>query len=148
VTGVARARIRTLDVRWSWARGARRAREVRGAGGNESSERGTVTAELAVALPGVVLLCVALLVTGQAVVGEVRCTDAARAAARLAARGESSSAVVAEGLRRAPPGAVVDVSRAGDLVRVEVRAPLRGALPGWAGLSTTATATASVEGAR
>jgi hypothetical protein len=108
-------------------------------------QSGTVTAELAMTLPGVLLLCVALLVTGQAVVGEVRCVDAARAGARLAARGEPDSSVRAEVVRRAPPGASVSVARAGDQVRVSVRAPLRGPTPAWAGLSASAAASASVE---
>ena len=68
------------------------------------SEAGTVTAELAVALPAVVLLAVLLALTGQAVIAQVRCTDAARAAARLAARGEATPAVLTEAGRRAPPG--------------------------------------------
>ena len=75
---------------------------------------GTVTAELAVALPGVMLLAVALLVTGQAVIGEVRCTDAARAGARLAARGESDPAVAAE--VASPPGTQVSIARGATLV--------------------------------
>ena len=111
-----------------------------------SREAGTVTAELAVSLPGVVVLCAALLMAGQAVIGEVRCADAARAGARLAARGEPPSAGVAEADRRGPPGAVVRLSRAGDEVRVAVRAPLGGLAPGWAGLTLTGSATASVEG--
>jgi hypothetical protein len=111
-----------------------------------SVDDGTVTAELAVALPAVVLLCAALLVTGQAAIGEMRCTDAARAAARLAARGEPTSAVAAEANRRAPPGASVGVSRSGGQVRVVVRAPLGGLAPSWAGLTLTGTAFASTEG--
>jgi hypothetical protein len=107
---------------------------------------GTVTAELAVALPGVVLLAVALLVAGQAAIGEVRCTDAARAGARLAARGEPASAVLAETIRLAPPGAQVGVSRAGDEVRVEVSSPLGSPAPSWARLTMRASAVASVEG--
>jgi hypothetical protein len=108
---------------------------------------GTVTAELAVALPGVVLLAVALLVVGQAGIGEVRCTDAARAGARFAARGEAASAVAAEAARLAPPGARVAVTRSGDAVRVDVTAPLGGPAPSWARLTMRASATASVEGA-
>jgi TadE-like protein len=108
-------------------------------------EAGTVTAELAITFPGVILLCVALLMTGQAVIGEVRCADAARAGARLAARGDSVAAVAAEVSRRAPPGALVGVSRSGGLLRVSVRAPLGGVSPRWAGLTVSGSATASVE---
>jgi hypothetical protein len=112
---------------------------------NDTTDQGTVTAELAICLPGVLVLCVALLMTGQAVIGEVRCADAARAAARLAARGELPSAVVAEATRRAPPGAAVHLVRSGDSVTVDVRAPLRGVGAGWTGLAASGSATASVE---
>ena len=99
------------------------------------------------ALPGVVLVAVALLATGQAAIGEVRCTDAARAGARLAARGEPASAVAAETIRLAPPGAQVAVSRTGDQVRVSVSSPLGAPAPSWARLTMRASAVASVEGA-
>jgi TadE-like protein len=108
-------------------------------------EAGTVTAELAVALPGVLLLAVALLVTGQAVIGEVRCTDAARAGARLAARGEPDAAVAAEVARLAPRGTQVSIARGAMLVVVSVRSPLGSPAPSWAGLTMRASATASVE---
>jgi hypothetical protein len=104
-----------------------------------------VTAELAVALPGVMLLAVALLVTGQAVIGEVRCTDAARAGARLAARGEPDAAVAAAVARLAPPDAQISIARGATLVRVSVRSPLGSPAPSWAGLTMRASATASVE---
>ena len=67
------ARAKSRPGAWSRARSSR--------------DGGTVTAELAVALPGVVLLAVALLVAGQAAIGEVRCTDAARAGARAGGPG-------------------------------------------------------------
>jgi hypothetical protein len=111
-----------------------------------AADSGTVTAELAVALPGVVLLCAVLLFAGQAVIGEVRCQDAARAGARLAARGDSVPAVVGEASRRAPPGAEVRVVRSGPDVRVDVTAPLRGVGAGWAGLTVHGIATAMAEG--
>jgi hypothetical protein len=108
-----------------------------------AADDGTVTAELAICLPGVMVLCAALLMAGQAVIGEVRC--AARSAARLAARGEPPSAVVAEATRRAPPGAHIRLARSGDSVTVEVRAPLHGVGAGWTGLAASGSATASVE---
>ena len=116
--------------------------------GPGQSDDGTVTAELAMALPAVVLLCAALLTTGQAVMGEVRCADAARAGARLAARDESAAAVRAEAARRAPPGASVTVARSGDQVRVVVRARLGGLVPSWARVTLGGTATAAVEASR
>jgi hypothetical protein len=112
---------------------------------SSAADEGTVTAELAICLPGVMVLCAALLMAGQATIGEVRCADAARAAARLAARGEPPGAVVAEATRRAPPGAHVHLARSGDSVTVEVRAPLRGVGAGWTGLAASGSATASVE---
>lgn len=106
-----------------------------------------VTAELAMTLPGVVLMVLALLVTGQAALDEVRCTDAARAAARLAARGETDAAVVAEGQRLAPSGARISLSRNGTQVTVSVEAALGSPAPGWARLTLHATSSADVEGA-
>jgi hypothetical protein len=113
--------------------------------GGPDGDAGTVTAELAVALPGVLLLAVALLVTGQAVIGEVRCTDAARAGARLAARGEPDAAIAAEVARLAPPGTHVSVARGTTDVVVSVSSPLGTPAPSWAGLTMHASATASVE---
>jgi hypothetical protein len=110
------------------------------------ADDGTVTAELAVVLPGVVVICAALLFAGQAVIGEVRCQDAARAGARLAARGDPEPAVVAEASRRAPPGAEVRVVRSGPDVRVDVTAALRGVGAGWDRLTAHGSATAMAEG--
>jgi Flp pilus assembly protein TadG len=70
-------------------------------------DRGTVTAELAVALPVLVLLLVAALTAVSAVTTQMRCVDAAREAVRAAARGESDGAAL--GRRVAPPGATVTV---------------------------------------
>jgi hypothetical protein len=53
---------------------------------------------------------------------ELSCQDAARAAAREAARGESTTTVVATARRLAPANAVIAVHRTGSLVRVTVRA--------------------------
>jgi hypothetical protein len=110
-------------------------------------DAGTVTAELAMTLPGVVLVAMALLVTGQAAIGEVRCTDAARAGARLAARGDSDAAVVAEVGRLAPTGSRVVVSHNGSRVLVSVSSALGAPAPSWARLDLHVSATADVEGA-
>jgi hypothetical protein len=71
------------------------------------------------------MLCVAALT---AVSMQVRCVDAAREAARLAARGDDGSAAVAA-QRVAPEGAAVELRRDGELVvaTVTARSPL---LPG------------------
>ena len=83
-------------------------------------DRGSVTAELAVGLPAVVLLLVALLTVASAAVAQTRCTDAARAGARSAALGEPDGEVVATARRLAGVGAEVAVSRAEGWVTVTV----------------------------
>ena len=82
-------------------------------------------AALAIAsLVVVLLLCVAGIT---AVAMQIRCVDAAREAARLAARGDGAGAVAAGSL--APAGASVELRRDGDYViaRVSGRSPV---LPG------------------
>jgi hypothetical protein len=84
-----------------------------------------VEAAFAVAgLVAVLILCVASLT---AVALQVRCLDAAREAARLAARGDGAAAVGARTL--APAGAAVEVRRDGGYIvaRVSGRSPM---LPG------------------
>ncbi len=79
------------------------------------------TAELAVAMP-VLLLVLGVALGGLRVgVDELRCLDAARSAARLAARGEDHAHVVADARRAAPPGASVEVGLDGARVVVTVR---------------------------
>jgi Flp pilus assembly protein TadG len=81
-----------------------------------------VTAETALALPVVVLVLGAVVATGRVATEQVRCTDAARAAARSAARGESAASVLAEAARLAPSGSRVTVANEGDRVTVTVAA--------------------------
>jgi hypothetical protein len=57
-----------------------------------------------------------------AVSGQARCADAARVGARLAARGESDTAVTAAVARAAPPHAGVRLRRHDGLLDVEVSA--------------------------
>ncbi|MDT5036381.1 MAG: hypothetical protein QOE03_1566 [Micromonosporaceae bacterium] len=107
-----------------------------------SRDRGSVTAELAVALPVLTLLLVAGLSSVNAVTTKMRCVDAAREAARSEARGESG---VAAGARAAPKSAVVSVVADGDIVRATVRVeidPFGGRLPGFV---VEAEAVAAVE---
>ncbi len=92
------------------------------------------TAELAVALPAVVLvlaLCLTAMTLG---VDLVRCEDAARAGARAASRGEPVSVVREVVSSRAPDGADVTVDLGDETVSVQVSAPgrvrLLPALPG------------------
>lgn len=83
-------------------------------------ERGSVTVELALALPAVGLLLVAVLVLGSAVVSQLRCADAARAGARAAALGEQSAQIAAIAGRVAGAGAEVAIDRRGEWVTVTV----------------------------
>jgi Flp pilus assembly protein TadG len=105
-------------------------------------DRGSVTAEFAVAMPAVILLLLAGLMAVSAVLTKLECVDAARQAARAAARGESG---VAAGSRAAPPGAAVSVSARGGQVRATVRAAVRPLGAGLPGLTVSATAVAEPE---
>jgi hypothetical protein len=92
-------------------------------------DRGSVTAETALALPSLVLvlaLCVGVLAAGAA---KVRCYDAARAAARELARDEDLATARRTALRLAP-GARVQVTAEGDLVRVRVSDEVGLGVPG------------------
>jgi Flp pilus assembly protein TadG len=94
------------------------------------SDAGMATVEAAIALCGfVVVLGLALAAIG-AVTDQLRCTDAAREAARLTARGEQDRARAAAE-RIAPRGARVAIRVDGDAIAVEVTAaPAGGLLPG------------------
>ena len=82
---------------------------------------GMATAELAVVLPALVLVIAAGLTMVSVVLAQVRCVDAAREAARAAARGESAD-VVRSAAVRAAAAASVEVGSAGEEVRVTVSA--------------------------
>ena len=107
-------------------------------------DEGYATAEAAVALPA--LLVVTALAIGAVVTvdGQLRCVDAARAGARVAARGDADPAVRAAAAQVAPRGAAVAVEHAGRTVRVTVRVTVRAGrwLPG---VPLTAQATADLE---
>jgi hypothetical protein len=106
---------------------------------------GSVTAELAVGLVAVVTVLLLVLAVGAATVARVRCTDAARAGARVAALGESDAQVRATVTRVAGEGSTVAVVRTGDgFVEVRVRAPVTGRGPAHE-LQAVATAVARVE---
>jgi len=90
-------------------------------------DRGAVTAETALALPAVGLVTAVLIGVGHVAVAQIRCVDAARAAARLVARGEPVGRVVARAAGVAPTGAAIAVGTAGGEVVVTVRSQV--ALP-------------------
>jgi hypothetical protein len=103
---------------------------------------GSATAELAASLPALVLLLFAALTAVTAVRTQLECVDAAREAARAAARGESGEVA---GGRVAPTGSSVSITIEGDTARATVRVrldPLGGHLPGF---NIAATAVAAIE---
>jgi hypothetical protein len=108
-------------------------------------DRGSVTAELAIGLPAVVLLLVALLTVASAAIAQTRCTDAARAGARAAALGEADGEVTTTARRLAGADATVAVSRADEWVTFAVSSPLGPASWGGSPLQARATAVARVE---
>ncbi len=87
-----------------------------------------MTVEVALAVPALVAVLGLALWAVAAAGLAMDCTDAARAGARAAARGDSEAAVRALIARTGPDGAAVTLERAGDLVTVTVRA--RTASPG------------------
>lgn len=93
-------------------------------------DAGMVSAELAVALPAVIFVLLMALAGLRVGVDQIRCTDAARVAARAAARGDPVPTVQQAGVRAAPPGSSVTVRMSGDLVQVTVTSPVRGPF-GW-----------------
>ena len=94
------------------------------------SDRGAVTAELALALPTLLAVTTALVWLLSVGAAQVRTVDAAREAARAVARGDDPGAAVATGERVAPDGVTVTVTTEGD--RVVARAA--GQVPGPGGL--------------
>ena len=111
-------------------------------------DAGMVTAETAILLPALAMLLAGLLWVLAAVVGELRCIDAAREADRLAARGDPTSQAVAVGRELSPAGARVAISRRNGRVIATVRAR-QAPFGGWAGRLTAvplrAVATAADE---
>jgi hypothetical protein len=108
------------------------------------SERGSVTAELALGLPVVVLVLVAVLTLAAASTAQMRALDAARAGARAVAIGEPGPAVSAAVARVGGPEAEMSLAHEGEWVRVTVTRPVAG---GWLSgpLRATGTAAAWVE---
>jgi hypothetical protein len=86
-------------------------------------ERGAVTAELAMALPLLVAVTVALVWLLSVGAAQVRMVDAAREGARALARGDDETTALEVARQVAPNGARFAVSREGDLVRVTATGP-------------------------
>ncbi|WP_270094298.1 TadE family type IV pilus minor pilin [Nonomuraea sp. SYSU D8015] len=96
--------------------------------GKRSASRGSVTAETAAMLPALMVVLAAALWAIEAVGVQLECVDAARAAARAAARGEPIDQVrhVARSATRAD--AQVDVTRDVETTRVQITVQVR---PAW-----------------
>ncbi|MGW4700862.1 TadE family type IV pilus minor pilin, partial [Streptomyces sp. NPDC004285] len=92
------------------------------------SDRGFVTVEAALVLPVLAVFTVTLLWALAAAAAQIRCVDAARAGARVAARSEPVASAEAAARAAAPEGAPGAVARAGELWRGsgEAAAPGRG----------------------
>lgn len=105
-------------------------------------DRGSVTAELAIALPAVVLV-LALCLSGFQLAGQqLRLQDAAALAARSLGRGDTPSSIV----DRLVPGASVSGSRSGDLVCATVSIGSATALGDLAGIDLRASSCALAGG--
>lgn len=84
-----------------------------------------VTAEVALALPALIVVVAALVTVVVAVAAQLRCVAAAREGARAAARGEPAAVVHQLASRAAPAGARITVGSAGKTVTVSVTARIR-----------------------
>jgi TadE-like protein len=105
-------------------------------------DRGQATAELAVGLPALMVLTMVAISAVTVAWTAVRCQDAAREAARAAARGDSGPVA---GARVGPPGATVQVARDGRTVRATVRDVVHPLVPWLPGVPITAVAVAALE---
>lgn len=97
-----------------------------GARARRRSERGAVTAELAMALPLLMAVTIGLVWLLTLGLAQARVVDAARETARALARGDDQGAAIAAGRRVAPTGAQVTVSFEGEHVVVAVAAAVTG----------------------
>ncbi|WP_166641662.1 TadE family type IV pilus minor pilin [Amycolatopsis sp. SID8362] len=92
-------------------------------------DEGAVTVEAALGLAGLTVTTVLLVAALTALTSQLRCTDAAREAARLLSRGQPELAAAAVH-RIAPTDAKLTVEQAGDAITVKVTAqPAGGLLP-------------------
>ena len=90
------------------------------------SERGAVTAELALGLPLLLAVTVGLVWLLSVGAAQVRTVDAAREAARAAARGDDIAAAVDLAEQVAPAGVDVTVTRSGEQVVAQARGTVDG----------------------
>lgn len=95
-------------------------RRGEGRGRHEGAQRGSATAEFALALPAVVLVLLAVLAAAATGAAQVRCADAARVGAREFALGQDEGAARGAASEIAGAEAIVTISVAGRWVRVRV----------------------------
>ncbi|WP_442914717.1 TadE family type IV pilus minor pilin [Kribbella sp. CCNWLY201] len=101
------------------------------------TQRGAVTAEVAIALPVLLtLLFLGIWLIG-VVTANIRCIDAARDVARAVARGESPEAAQEIGRRTAPDNATITITRTDSDIHVTVTATPKGNAPLLAALPAT-----------
>lgn len=105
------------------------------------ADRGAVTVEAALALSVLVLVLAGALAAVSCLVGHLRCVDAAREAARLAARGDDAGAAAAVE-RSAPTGSRLTLDRGSEVVTATVSSAAAGGLLPGVTLSATAIAAA------
>ncbi|TYB53825.1 hypothetical protein FXF51_49145 [Nonomuraea sp. PA05] len=111
-----------------------------------SASRGSVTAETAAMLPALMVVLAAALWAIQAVAVQLECVDAARMAARAAARGEPLDQVRAFTQAAMNRNAQVVITRDPELTKVQITVEVR---PSWGdslpAVRVSAAATAATE---
>jgi hypothetical protein len=97
----------------------RRGRHAQAGDNDGDNDGGMVTVEAAIALTAFIAVLAIALGAISAAIDQLRCTDAAREAARLTARGEPGKATAAA-RHIAPAGATVHVTTDGEEIHVSV----------------------------
>lgn len=117
----------------------------RGGTGRDLEETGAITAEFAIVLTGLMVVLGAVAGLLQSAVVRIQVSDAASAAARAAARGESGERVDAVCRQLAGPQASVEVATGPDLTTVTVSRVVALPLPGTPSVTITAQSSALTE---
>ncbi|MDO5618562.1 TadE family type IV pilus minor pilin [Kocuria sp.] len=151
-----RLRASTTFQRWRRHRGQSAVEPHRGAfaadcphdrpNPDDGPDDGAVTAETAMVLPAIVLVLAVVLAGGAAAATQVRCEEAAGAAARVVARGETPDAAVEEARSIAGDRARVAVEIRNGRAEAEVVMPAPGILGDWGALDLSASASTITEG--
>lgn len=108
-------------------------------------QRGSVTAELAIGLPAVIVLLALMLLGASAGMTTLRLDSAARAGARILARGDPPEVALAAVHSQAGAGVTATVSTDGGFATVQVTGHATGPLSDLLTFPLTASATAHVE---